>query len=96
MYDPICIQLSQYAISQVGNLCVVNFSQVLQSAELNLQLSPEEVAAIAEVIKPDRSDQIPYGDFASHAADILVSLYQDQPTSEVRTLQRGIKLTFST
>lgn len=60
------------------------FHQVLQSSEINLQLAKEEVATLQEVIQPDPSSgQIPYGEFATHAADVIASLYQNQPASDV-------------
>ena len=58
--------------------------QVLQSSEINLQLANGEVATLQEVIQPDPSSgQIPYGEFATHAADVIASLYQNQPASDV-------------
>lgn len=58
--------------------------QVLQSSEVNLQLANGEVATLQEVIQPDPSSgQIPYGEFATHAADVISSLYQNQPASDV-------------
>lgn len=49
-----------------------------------MQLAKEEVATLQEVIQPDPSSgQIPYGEFATHAADVIASLYQNQPASDV-------------
>lgn len=64
------------------SVCVL-LLQVLQSAEVNLQLSGEEVTALQEVVRSDQSGQIPYAEFATHAAEIIASLYQSQPASEV-------------
>ncbi len=58
--------------------------QILQSAELNLQLTVEEIVALQEVILPDSSGQMPYAEFASQTADIIASLNQNLPESEVR------------
>lgn len=49
-----------------------------------MQLANGEVATLQEVIQPDPSSgQIPYGEFATHAADVISSLYQNQPASDV-------------
>lgn len=58
------------------------FWEVLQSVELNLQLSEEHVAALQGLIEPDRSGQIPYAQFATHGAEYIASLYHNQPASE--------------
>ena len=64
--------------------------QVLQSSELNLQLAGDEVTTLKEVIRPDTSSgQIPYGEFSTHAADVIASLYQSQPASDVSGLEGG-------
>lgn len=64
--------------------------QVLQSSELNLQLAEDEVTTLKEVIQPDTSSgQIPYGEFSTHAADVIASLYQSQPASDVSGLEGG-------
>lgn len=57
--------------------------QILQSAELNLQLTEAEVGALQEVIQPDHSGLIAYEEFASQAADIIASLNQNLPESQV-------------
>lgn len=58
------------------------FWEVVVSAEMNLQLTEEEVVALKELIQPDISGQIAYGEFATHAADIVSSLYQNQAASD--------------
>ena len=60
-----------------------SLSQVLQSSELNLQLEPQEVASLHQVVTPDRSGLISYAEFAAQAKDIIASLYQDRPPSAV-------------
>ena len=55
---------------------------MLQSSELNLQLSADEIGLLQGFLEPDRSGQISYTDFARQAADILATLYQNQPASD--------------
>ena len=65
-----------------------SLAKVIQSSELNLQFSAQELSSLQEVVPADRSGLIPYAEFATHATDIIASLYQDQPPSDVRCSAR--------
>ncbi len=60
---------------------------MLQSSNLNLQLSYEELAQLQGLILPDQSGMVPYAEFASRATDIMTSLYTNQPPSEAHWVE---------
>ncbi len=57
----------------------VNLLQILQST---LSLERDEIEALQATIHVDKAGQISYVDFASHAADLFIQLYANQPTAE--------------
>ena len=73
---------------------------MLQSSDLNLRLSNDELSILQGIIQPDRSGQISYAEFASQAIDILSSLYMNQPPREdhwveLRTADDSIVVNFN-
>ena len=74
--------------------------QILQATELNLQLTPEDIIKLKDLVAKDDLGKISYVEFANKAVELISSLYQDQPTSdqhwvELATKDRAVAVTYN-
>lgn len=58
-------------------------SQIVLSAELNLQLTEEDTALLQSYLTPDATGMIAYTEFVTSARSLLVTIYQNRPDAEV-------------
>lgn len=59
-----------------------HIQQILQSAEVNLQLSDDDITSLRKLVKQDETGNISYTQFSSKASELISSLYREQPVSD--------------